>query len=164
MRIYLIVCIVAACAATACGFGNPSESECNDDFVALAGPVEDAIGKSEDTIDELFWVQVDFPPDLRSQMDDAGRELATVWNNIALDSGEQLKLVFAEVSESWRKLAKAHYRVVGALAEGRASVARAYEALADEFEKCEATREFANLLRDEASMSQIMSDTFGRIQ
>ena len=141
-----------------------SSGGCNEDSLALTGPVEDAIGKSEDTIDELIWIQVENPPDLWSQMDDAGRELATVWNNIALDSGEQVKQVLAHVAAAWRMLAKAPFSVSRAQEEGYASVARAYEALADEFEKCEATREFADFLRDEASSSLIMSDALGRIQ
>ena len=141
-----------------------SSGGCDEDFVALTGLVQDAIAKSDDTIDELIWVQVEYPPDLWSQMDDAGRELATVWNNIALDSGVQPKQALAHVAAAWRMLAKAPISVSRAQEEGYASVARAYEALADEFDRCEATTEFADFLRDEASLSQIMSDALGGVQ
>lgn len=137
-------------------------TECNEDFVGLSGPVEDAIGKSDDLILGLTFVQAVSSPDQKKQLSDAGSELASMWNNIALDLGTQPKQVLGRVAESWRSLAKIPLTEAEAMSDAYASIADALEVLAVEFEKCDATRDFADYVRAKAASSQIMADFVGR--
>jgi len=162
MRTALIASLIALCASVACASGSASTTDCNEDYVGLSGPVEDAIDKSGELILELTYVWFLSPPDLMRQTRDAGSELASLWNNIALDLGAQPKQVLGRVAESWRSLAKIPLTEAEAMSDGYASIADAYEGLAVEFEKCDATRDFADYVRDKAAISQIMADSAGR--
>ena len=137
-------------------------TECDEDFVGLSGPVEDAIDKSDELILGLTFVQAVSSPDQMKQLSDAGSELASMWNNIALDLGAQPKQVLGRVAESWRSLAKIPLTETEAMSDAYASIADALEVLAVEFEKCDATRDFANDVREKAARSQIMADFVGR--
>ena len=160
MRPALIASLIALCASVACASRSASTTDCNEDFVGLSGPVEDAIDKSDGLILELTYVWFLSPPDLMRQTRVAGSELASLWNNIALDLGP--KQVLGRVAESWRSLAKIPLTEAEAMSDGYASIADAYEGLAVEFEKCDATRDFADYVRAKAAISQIMADSTGR--
>ena len=164
MNTYLTACLIALCAAVACTSGSASTTECNEEFAGLSGPVEDAIDRSEVLILGLTFVQAVPSPDQKKQLSDAGSELASMWNDIALDLGAQPKQVLGRVAESWRSLAMIPLTEAEAVSDAYASIADGYEGLAVEFEKCDATRDFADNLRDEAAQSQRMADFAGRSQ
>ena len=127
---------------------------CNEDFLGLDSSVGDAITRVRDIrYAALYSFLIDetaSPEEFAIWRVDADRETAQVWRDTAANTGPVPARLIGEIAAIWEQNEGIGSDRAVAQARNLPSLADAYSNLADEFEKCESTKSFAGILREEA--------------
>ena len=127
---------------------------CDEDFLGLDSSVGDAITRVRDFRYEALYSflleETATPEEFNIWRLDADRETAQVWRDTATNKGPVPARLLGEIAAIWEQSAGIGADRAAAQARNLPSLADAYSNLADEFEKCESTKWFAGVLREEA--------------
>lgn len=134
------------------------QTACKADFIGLDVRVDDAISRSYDinyavgeealSLDHLARLRIE-----------AVREIARIWRDVGYDRGDQTQGMLDAVAEAWEMNLTVAVDDGPAQLEILRAIADAYMDLAEEFEKCSLTSDFAADLENEAlELRQLASD------
>ena len=126
-------------------------------FEGLDSSVEDAIARGYE-INFAIIEESASPEEFARNRSDALVEIAQIWRDIAADSSAVPARLLGLIANLWEQGTATAVDDAEAQVRNLRSIADAYSNLADRFEECESTRDFADDLRDEVEGIRWLAD------